>query len=69
MEYYKIVPCNPLLSFFGLLRLDKNRDKFKPTTEVLFVSRKAKTFYEKYCKNGDVALLELKAKAYLKTED
>jgi hypothetical protein len=26
------VPCNPILSFFGLLRFSRHRDRFKPRT-------------------------------------
>ena len=39
------VPCNPILNFFGLLRFDKNRAKFNPTTEWEFSSEEAKRLW------------------------
>lgn len=56
-EYVKVVPCNPLLNFFGLLRYDKNREDFSPTEEVRFADKAAEEYYKKYGKNINSATL------------
>lgn len=47
-SYFKIVPCNPLLSFLGLLRFDKNQKEFEPKKEIRYADEAAREFCEKY---------------------
>ena len=47
-SYCKIVPCNPLLSFLGLLRFDKNQKEFAPIKEIRYADEAAREFCEKH---------------------
>jgi hypothetical protein len=44
-SYILEIHCNPLLSFLGLLRFDKNKNAFKPVDEWEFDSDKSKMIW------------------------
>lgn len=56
-EYIKVVPCNPILNFLGLLQYDKNKEYFARTEEARFADKEAEEYYKKFGSQIDSATI------------